>query len=378
MLKGFDPTAAATAFLITAVLLWLLQPVASRFGLLDRPSGRKDHAVPTPVIGGLGILIGCLTAFFVVQADGPGMLAFCTASVMLVAVGLYDDLYDLRWYWRIFVQAAAAVVIVRWGGVQVGQLGSVFGVESFSLGWFSLPATVFVTVGVINAMNMIDGIDGLAGMLGLAALLLLTIVAIDAGNVQLAARTSVLCGALAGFLFWNLRLPWRERAKVFLGDAGSGLLGLVIIWVSLRLTQNPQYPVNPVLALWLLPIPVMDCLVLIVRRLQERRSPFAADRDHIHHLMCEAGFGPTRAALTLMFFSVACGLIVMLSLHVGVPGVVLLALYLAMCVGWYALTRRKQRAIAFFRALRGNASGQRLDEEDALAIPVSEDSDGTP
>ena len=109
MLKGFDPTAAATAFLITAVLLWLLQPVASRFGLLDRPSGRKDHAVPTPVIGGLGILIGCLTAFFVVQADGPGMLAFCTASVMLVAVGLYDDLYDLRWYWRIFVQAAAAV-----------------------------------------------------------------------------------------------------------------------------------------------------------------------------------------------------------------------------------------------------------------------------
>ena len=378
MLKGFDPTAAAMAFVITAVLLWLLQPVASRFGLLDRPSGRKDHAEPTPVIGGLGILIGCLTSFFVVQADGPGMLAFCTAGVMVVAVGLYDDLFDLRWYWRIFVQMAAAVVIVRWGGVQVGQLGSVFGVESLALGWFSLPATVFVTVGLINAMNMIDGIDGLAGMLGLAALLLLTIVAIDAGNVQLAARTSVLCGALAGFLCWNLRLPGRDRAKVFLGDAGSGLLGLVIIWVSLRLTQNPQYPVNPVLALWLLPIPVMDCLVLIVRRLQERRSPFAADRDHIHHLMGEAGFGPTRVALTLMLFSVACGLLIMLSLHVGAPAVALLGLYLVMCFGWYWLTRRKQRAIAFFRALRGTSEPACGASEESLAVSAPEDSDRLP
>lgn len=374
MLRGIDPTATALAFLITAFALWLLQPVARRMGLLDRPSGRKDHANPTPVIGGLAILIGCMTSFFVVQSDSSGMLAFCTASVMIVAVGLYDDLFDLRWYWRIFVQMAAAVVIVRWGGIHVEQLGSVFGVQSLSLGWASLPVTVFVTVGVINAMNMIDGIDGLAGLLGLAALVMLTLLAMDAGNASLAARTSVLCGALAAFLLWNVRLPWRPQAKVFLGDAGSGLLGLVIIWVSLRLTQNPAYPVNPLLALWVLPVPVMDCLVLIVRRLQAGRSPFAADRDHIHHLMCEAGFGPTRAALLLMVFSLGCGFVATLALHAGVPAPVLLAAYVLLCVGWYLLSRRKARVLGFFRWLRGaSATPEIATGIDPVAAPERPD-----
>lgn len=370
MLRGFDPTAAALAFAVTAVMLWLLQPLARRWGLLDHPAGRKDHAKPTPVTGGLAILIGCLTSFFVIQPDSQGMLAFCTASAMIVAVGVYDDLFDLRWYWRIFVQCAAAIVIIRWGGVQIGDLGSVFGMESLRLGWMSYPLTVIAVVGVINAMNMIDGIDGLAGLLGLAALAMLTVAAIYAGNASLAARTSVLTGALAAFLMWNVRLPWRPQAKVFLGDAGSGLLGLVIIWVSLRLTQDPVHPVNPVLALWLLPVPVIDCLVLIVRRLQQGRSPFAAGSEHIHHLMCRAGFGPTRAALYLMTFSAICGTAAALALRFGIPAPLLLAAYVAMCVGWYLLSREAERAIRLFRQLRGNTE---LAEALTVAAAPGED-----
>ena len=136
---------------------------------------------------------------------------------------------------------------------------------------------------------------------------------------MLLERLPVLCGALAAFLAWNVRLPWRPRAKVFLGNAGSALLGLVIAWSAFRLTQNPGHPVNPVLALWLLPVPVMDCLVLIVRRLQAGRSPFSAGRDHIHHLMQEAGFGPTRAALWLTLFSLCCGLVVGQAMRMDVP-----------------------------------------------------------
>ncbi len=372
MFRGFDLTAAVAAFLITALALWLLQPVATRIGLLDHPAGRKDHDAPTPVTGGVAILIGCLTAFFVIQSESPGMLAFCTAAVMVVAVGLYDDLFDLRWYWRIFVQMAAAVVIVRWGGVQIQHLGSAFGMPSMSLGWFALPLTVFITVGVINAMNMIDGIDGLAGLLGLAALMMLAVAAVYAGNGLLAARTAVLSGALAGFLFWNVRLPWRPRAKVFLGDAGSGLLGLVIVWVCLRLTQNPQHPVDPVLALWVLPVPVMDCLALIVRRLQARKSPFAAGREHIHHLMCDAGFGPTRAALYLMMFSFALGLTAAVALRFKVPPPLLLTAYLLLCVGWYLLSLRSERAIAFFRSIRGKVASPALSGADASASDSSD------
>jgi len=128
-----------------------------------------------------------------------------------------------------------------------------------------VPFTVFATVGLINAMNMIDGSDGLAGSLGFAALVMLCAAALYAGNLALANRALAVAGAVAGFLFWNLRFPWRTRARTFMGDAGSGFLGLVVAWVAFRLTQNPGHPVTPILAVWLLPIPVMDCLVLIVR-----------------------------------------------------------------------------------------------------------------
>ena len=352
MIRGFDPTAALLALATTSLILWLLQPVARRLNLLDHPAGRKDHLAATPVTGGLAILIGCVVSFFAVQTSSYSILAFCGAGLLLVIVGVYDDLHDIRWYWRILAQAVAALIIIYGGGVRVEQIGPVFGLGEMSLGWLSVPFTVFATIGIVNAMNMIDGADGLAGLLGLAALAMLAAASIYAGNTFLAERVSVLCGALAGFLAWNIRLPWRPRAKVFLGNAGSALLGLVIAWVAFRLTQNPGHPVNPVLALWLLPIPVMDCLVLIVRRLQEGRSPFSAGRDHIHHFMQEAGFGPTRAALWLAFFSLLCGLAVGQAMRLDVPHPVLLAAFLLLCVGWYLLTRRPERAVAFFRRLR--------------------------
>ena len=360
---GLDLPSLGLAFAFTCISLLALHPFAARLDLLDHPNdARKDHAHPTPVTGGIAILVGCLVAFFGLQADTSSLRAFCGAVVLLVLVGLWDDKYDLRWYWRILAQAVAALIMIYWGGVRVEQIGPVFGLGEMSLGLLSVPFTVFATIGIVNAVNMIDGADGLAGLLGLAALGMLCAASIYAGNEVLAQRLSVLCGALAGFLVWNVRLPWRKRAKVFLGNAGSALLGLVIAWAAFRLTQNPSHPVNPVLALWLLPIPVMDCLVLIVRRLQERRSPFAAGRDHIHHFMLDAGFGPTRAAVWLAVFSLCCGLVAAIAMRMDVPNPVLLALFLALCAGWYWLTRDRARAVGFFRALRRNETASQATE----------------
>lgn len=352
MFRGFDPTSAVAAFVLAALLPWWLEPAARRLDLMDYPKGRKDHERPTPVTGGLAMAIASILAYWAAPNLTPSIQAFCIAAVLLVAVGLWDDKHDLRWYWRVLAQVVAALVVIFWGGVRVEQLGPLFGLGQTSLGFLSVPFTVFAMVGIINAMNMIDGADGLAGMLGLAALAMLCAASVYAGNLMLAERVAVLCGALAGFLVWNLRFPWRPRARVFMGNAGSGFLGLVIAWVSFRLTQNDGHPVNPVLALWLLPIPVMDTLVLIVRRLQEGRSPFAAGRDHIHHMMQDAGFGPTRAAFWLTVFSLACGLVVGQAMRLDVPNPLLLAAYIALCVGWYLLTRDRARAVAFFRRLR--------------------------
>ena len=352
MFRGFDPTSAVAAFVLAALLPWWLEPAARRLDLMDYPKGRKDHERPTPVTGGLAMAIASVLAYWAAPNLTPSIQAFCIAAVLLVAVGLWDDKHDLRWYWRVLAQVVAALVVIFWGGVRVEQLGPLFGLGQTSLGFLSVPFTVFAMVGIINAMNMIDGADGLAGMLGLAALAMLCAASVYAGNLMLAERVAVLCGALAGFLVWNLRFPWRPRARVFMGNAGSGFLGLVIAWVAFRLTQNDGHPVNPVLALWLLPIPVMDTLVLIVRRLQEGRSPFAAGGDRIHHMMQDAGFGPTRAAFWLTVFSLACGLVVGQAMRLDVPNPLLLAAYIALCVGWYLLTRDRARAVAFFRRLR--------------------------
>ncbi len=279
--------------------------------------------------------------------------ALGVAALIVVAVGAYDDRNELGWSWRLGWQCVAGLVIALWGGARVEELGATFGLAGLNLGIWSIPFTVFATVGLINAMNMIDGADGLAGSLALAALAMLGAAALYAGNDVLAERILILCGALAGFLLWNLRFPWRAQASAFMGDAGSGLLGLVIAWIAFRLTQNPGHPVNPVLALWLLPIPVMDCLVLIVRRLQERRSPFEAGRDHIHHVMADAGFRPMQIVTGLVMFSLLTGLLAGQAMRMDVPNPMLLGLYLLLCLGWFMLTKNRERAVALFRSLHG-------------------------
>lgn len=341
--------------LLAAAIAWgmlkLLRPLAPRLNLLDFPKGRKDHAHPTPIIGGLTMVVGCLVVLPLLPGHAPStMLAFLAASLLLVGVGLYDDRHDLRWYWRVLAQVVAALIMIYGAGVRVANLGGVFGMGD--LGWISVPFTVFATVGIINAINMVDGADGLAGSLVAACLVMLAAAAVYAGNPSLARISLVIAGAVCAFLLYNMRFPWQPRAKTFMGNAGSAWLGLLVAWVVFRLTQNSGHPVNPVLALWLIPIPVMDCLVLTVRRTREGRSPFSAGRDHIHHFMQDAGFGPTQAALTLMVFSFATGAVAGQMMRLDVPNMAILAAFVALCVGWYALSCNRAATLRFFGALR--------------------------
>ena len=342
------------ALAVTALVMWFAEPSARRLNLLDHPNkGRKDHAAPVPVTGGIAMVAGVCVATIALLPMTPSIRAFLLASVMLLLVGLIDDLVDVRWYVRIGAQATAALILVYIGGVRIEQIGPLFGFGQMSLGGLSVPFTVFATVGLINAVNMVDGMDGLAGSLVLAALVMMTGAAWYSGNLPMVERLMILGGAVMAFLTWNVRLPWRRRARAFMGNAGSAFLGLMIAWVSFRLTQNPGHPVSPVLALWLLPIPVMDCLVLIVRRLQEGRSPFSAGRDHIHHLMIDAGFTPNWILVVLVTFSLICGTLVGQAMRIDIPHPVLLAAFVALCAGWYWLTARRSRALRFFRRLRG-------------------------
>jgi UDP-GlcNAc:undecaprenyl-phosphate/decaprenyl-phosphate GlcNAc-1-phosphate transferase len=340
-----------------------LVPVATRLDLMDYPAGRKDHAQPTPVIGGIAMLVGVLLASaLTLRAISPSTFGFLGAAALLVLVGLLDDKYDLDWRLRILAQIAAALIMIYFGGIRVHYLGHLFGYDNILLGRLSVPFTVFATVGIINAINMVDGMDGLAGLLVVSALAMLSAAALYSGNHPVFTHGLIAIGAVSGFLLYNIRHPWQRCAKSFMGNAGSAFLGLTIAWIAFRLTQNPYHPVTPVLALWLVPIPIMDCLVLIARRTKLGQSPFHADRNHIHHLMLDAGFTPTRAALSLAAFSYACGLVAAIVLRTHISHNYLLGAFFCMCGIWYWITSRRARAIAFF-------GGGRMTEQSS-SMPV--------
>jgi UDP-GlcNAc:undecaprenyl-phosphate GlcNAc-1-phosphate transferase len=344
----------AAAFLLTAALILALRPVAARFGLLDHPGGRKDHAAPTPVIGGLAIALGAAVSIGVFGGPGtagaPG-LALAAAAALLTVVGLIDDRYDVRWYWRLGAQAVAGLILVYVGGVRVEQIGPVFGLSPVSLGVLSIPFTVLATVGLINALNMIDGIDGLAGLQVLAALAMLAAASLYAGNTPLSSMLIISGGAVAGFLAFNLRTPKRQRASVFLGNAGSAVLGLVIAWAAFRLTQNPSHPVSPVLAPFLIALPVIDCLVLMLHRSREHGRPFAADRKHLHHRMLAAGFRPGEVAVSLAVLSLLIGFGAGLMRLAHAPQPLFLLAYLC-AVAFYAwVTANEARSADLFSRL---------------------------
>jgi UDP-GlcNAc:undecaprenyl-phosphate GlcNAc-1-phosphate transferase len=319
----------------------------------------------------LGVTLGGLVSWANLS---PPRQSLYLGMTLLLAVGLLDDLHDIRWWWRILAQVAAALILYYLGGVRVAQIGDALGFPHHTLGPLSLPLTIVATVGVINAINLIDGVDGLAGTLVMCALVMFCCAALYAGNAALAGRVLILGGAVAGFLAWNFRVPGRARAAAFMGNSGSALLGLAIAWVCFRLTQKPDHPVSPVLALWLLPVPVMDCLVLLVRRTREKRSPFSAGRDHIHHYLSEAGFGPLGICALLGGFSLAVGLAAAQAMRLDVPNVLILASFLAACAGWYALSARRARAVRLFARLRAMLLGD-LRGVRVLVLPEASNDD---
>jgi UDP-GlcNAc:undecaprenyl-phosphate GlcNAc-1-phosphate transferase len=362
---------AGAPFLGTVALILVLKPFAARLGLVDLPGERKLHPAPTPLVGGPAIALAALATAGLVLPVTRDVAALGAATVLMLVVGTIDDRYDIHWRIRITAQAVAALVLYVWGGVRVESIGGALGFPNHTLGVLSLPFTILATVGITNAINWADGVDGLAGALCLAAIAMLIAAAIYAGNAPLANDLVFMAGCVVGFLAYNLRTPWRRRASVFLGD-GAEILGLWIAWASFRLTQTPGHPVTPVLAPFLIAPPVIDCLVLIVRRLRARRSPFFADRNHLHHHLLSAGFSTTAVVVVLTGLTLAIGFAAATARKVHVPEPVFPAVYLAAAGGYFMISRRAgdrhERAKLQLRIATRPAPG--LASPEVIAAPV--------
>lgn len=325
---------------------------AKPLGLLDHPGGRKNHAIPTPVTGGLGVFFALLLTSVFFTLFGMHLDVFFVAGAWLILVGVLDDRFELSSLTRFVAQAIAAGIMIYFAGLQAYELSDVVGVSGFHLGLLTPFFTVFITLGLINALNMADGSDGyLAGQV-MAALGLFSGLAFYAGNLELAGQCAIFAAAVLGFWCWNMRFPWQKRARVFLGDAGSTFLGFAVVWFALQLTQNSSHPVSPVLAPWMIALPVLDCVVLMLDRIRQGRSPFSADRNHMHHLLLDAGYSPTSIAITMMLLSVLIGCMAALAVKLGATRTWIVLAYFALIGVYWAFSFNRQRAVASLRFLR--------------------------
>ena len=297
-------------FGFTCVLCLLLTPLvrrlAIRYGQVDNPDGvRKMHSRPIPLAGGIAILISSIVALIAIQALGwsignaseeewtflAGLLA---SSIFICTLGVVDDRVLLRGRYKLGGQLIAVGILVA-SGVVVRSF-NLFGTH-VELGILAIPFTVMWLLGAINSLNLIDGMDGLLSSIGLIICCTLALMAITSGHTTTAFLAITLAGALAGFLCFNF-----PPASVFLGDAGSMLIGLVIGVLSIHGSLKGPAAVALSVPIAVLTIPFFDTLAAIARRKLTGKSIYFADREHLHHCLLRRGFSSRRTLLCVSCF----------------------------------------------------------------------------
>ncbi len=289
--------AAAVSAVSCFVLLKAFVPVAHRLGLVDRPQSRKIHQRSTPLVGGIAVFGGCVFGLLMVPISLGEYRILFAAGAALLLVGLLDDLRELSAGTRFAAQILAALAMVQAGGIELSSFGQLLDSRELMLGALAVPVTVFCTVGVINAVNMSDGVDGLSGGLVLVALIGLGAASIVANDVAIWPLLCAVGASVWVFLSMNFR-PGRS-ALVFLGDAGSLWLGFLLAWLFIDLSQGEARIIDPVTALWLLAVPLLDTVFVMIERPRAGQSPFNAAQDHLHHLFLRAGFSRTASVLLI-------------------------------------------------------------------------------
>ncbi|WP_104024848.1 UDP-N-acetylglucosamine--undecaprenyl-phosphate N-acetylglucosaminephosphotransferase [Vibrio hyugaensis] len=290
-------------FFFSFATLFLMRKVAKQIGLVDKPNARKLHNGTIPLVGGISICL-VLAQYLtfkpeIIEHSWLYLLCICVLTV----VGAIDDKIDLSFKVRIGIQAALSIVMMKVAGIELHSLGNMFGFGEINLGLGGSIITILAVIGAINAFNMVDGIDGLLGGLSIVTFGALAFLLQVDSQHGLAYLCVVIIVAMLPYIFMNLGVLGRER-KVFMGDAGSMMIGFTVIWLLLGVSQveDSEPLMRPVTALWLIAVPLMDMAAIMIRRIRRGDSPFKPDREHLHHIFQRLGLGPkqTLAAICLI------------------------------------------------------------------------------
>lgn len=330
------------AFLLSAGLVGLSIKPARMLGWVDWPSSRKRHPYPVPLTGGVAMCAAFCLNLLLLPEKPHAYPVLIAGLALLTLVGLYDD---LRSSWPVirFLFHIGVVLLMALGGqIVLNDLGDLLGLGNIILGDVATLFTLFGVVGIINAFNMMDGIDGLAGGLALIAtgwLMVLNHTAAIPDDVH--DSLLVLAMVIAGFLCFNVRHPWRDRASVFMGEAGSTMLGFVLGWFMVYLSQSSdgrEASIKPMTAVWILALPLLDAVTVMIRRIRAGHNPFVADRQHLHHLLIGRGLSDGWATLALLASAAVTGAAGVLALQFQVPEYIQFYAFVLLFLLYYRLT----------------------------------------
>ncbi|MBM7661619.1 UDP-GlcNAc:undecaprenyl-phosphate GlcNAc-1-phosphate transferase [Bacillus mesophilus] len=286
-----------TVILVTPLVIRL----AFAIGATDRPNNRKVHQVVMPRIGGLAIFIGVLIGYIASGLYKENITAITVSSLLILLLGLYDDLYEVNAKVKLLVQLFAAVIVIISGltidFIQIPFLGKI------QLGLFKYPITLLWIIGITNTINLIDGLDGLA--VGISTIVIATIAILAAlnGKYLILMLSLILLGSTLAFLFYNF-----YPAKIFMGDVGSLFLGYCISILSLLGLYKSVTLFSFAVPMIIMGVPVFDTFFAIFRRLKNRQPITVADKGHLHHRLLLLGLSHRATVLLLylvsMIFSV--------------------------------------------------------------------------
>jgi UDP-GlcNAc:undecaprenyl-phosphate GlcNAc-1-phosphate transferase len=289
----------AVAAVVTLVTTPLTARLAVRVGAIDLPRDRDLHEAPVPLLGGLAILAGLLVAsaiFIPLDGETRGILG---GALLVGIVGVFDDLYDLPPALKLAGQAAAATIPVAAGvRVEAFTLPFVGAVDLGATGGGVL--TGLAMVAVMNVVNFTDGVDGLAAGVCTISGITFAVIALSLDRVDAGVLAAVTAGAALGFLWHNF-----HPASVFMGDAGSNLLGLMLACIAVQGVLKTAAVVALVFPLVVLAVPILDTAFVVAKRFKYRRPAWEADSEHFHHRMARIGFSQRRTVLYLYLWTLA-------------------------------------------------------------------------
>lgn len=309
----------ALPLLVTILFMFALRPFARSVGLIDRPGGRKMHVGDIPVIGGMAMFAGFLVGSLYSYQSFPDYPYLVAGLAVLVFVGVLDDRFDLPAPVRFIGQTCAALLMVGGGNLVAGNIGDVFFGGVVELGWFSSLFTITIVLTAINAFNMFDGSDGVAGVQALIGLIFMGFACIMAGELAPLPLIISMVGCLIGFLVFNWPSKRTRPIRAFMGDAGSTMLGFLLAWLCLDLSQRTQPVFSPVVTLWIFALPIYDLFSSMARRIANGLSPFHGDSDHLHHVLRRAGLTSRKVAQVVLVGAAVTAAIGLGGYWIGVP-----------------------------------------------------------